>query len=226
MCAKIWCSFGDSITYQETWQPYVKEKYSLQHINCGVGSTTVGVPASPIINRPSFYTDERIGLGEYQNTRTSVTADGISYNLLLPNSPDIVTIMGGSNDVFYAYALGDASALSKSISEKNLFSFMGAYAYIIETLLAYKPTIKIFLLSPVWSAPIKNKENVFSLEDCAIATKQIADFYAVPFIDVYHESGIRYSTRKLYCQSDFVHPNSEGGKRIAELVCKAFARNL
>ncbi|MBE7025089.1 MAG: hypothetical protein E7408_03425 [Ruminococcaceae bacterium] len=216
---KIWCSFGDSITKQEKWQPFVLEAFPLEHINCGLGSTTVGVPASPLITHPAYYTDERLGLGKYADTKTAVTESGISYQLLLPNTPDVVTIMGGSNDVFYAHGLGGEA----DIREKNVHTYVGAYAYVIETLFAHDPAVKLFLLSPVWSAPLENVPAVFSLEECTQATRQLAQRYGVPFVDVYRESGITHATRQLYHQSDAVHPNEEGGKRIAALVKKAFA---
>lgn len=222
MDKKIWCSFGDSITYQEMWQPFVCEAVGLHHINCGVGSTTVGIPASGKITRPAFYSDARLGLGKYENTLTCVTADGISYNLLIPSNPDIITIMGGSNDMYYAYRLGDVSELSKRINEKNLYTYIGAYSYIIETLLRWKPDVSIFILSTVWSSPLENMTPVFSFEEYVQVTEKIAEYYSLPFVDVFNKSGINSISQGRYCQSDFVHPNSLGGKRIADVLLEEF----
>ena len=221
MKEKIWCSFGDSITYQEMWQPDVLRAFPMHHINCGVGSTTVGISTAREITRPAFCTDERMGLGEYRNISEYETADKIPYHLLLPHKPDVVTIMGGSNDVFYAQRLG---SLCDEITDKG--SFAGAYKYIIETLLAENPAVKIFLMSAPWSMPLENKENVFTLEECADTVKQLAALYGLPYIDVFHESGISEETVKRYCREDGVHPNEAGGKKIAEIVIRAFETYL
>ncbi len=221
MKEKVWCSFGDSITYQEMWQPDVLKAFPMHHINCGLGSTTVGVSLAREITRPAFCADERMGLGAYADIREAETADAIRYQLLLPQKPDVVTIMGGSNDVFYAQRLG---SMQDTASDRD--SFVGAYKYIVETLLSHSPAVKIFLLSAPWSTPLPNKDMVFTFEECAEAVKQIADFYGLAYIDIFHESGISEETVKQLCQEDGVHPNKEGGKKIAEVVVRAFEAQL
>lgn len=74
---KKWVSLGDSITYREEWQPFVITEFGLVHTNCGIGSTYLAGTSAT-----AFWQDVRL--------------DAVK----LPD-PDIVTILGGANDLVY-----------------------------------------------------------------------------------------------------------------------------
>ena len=78
---KKWVSFGDSITYRNLWQPTIAQLLGLTHTNCGIGSTSLsGGYMSGNTNLPSFWMPVRL-------------------NAVKAADPDIVTILGGANDV-------------------------------------------------------------------------------------------------------------------------------
>jgi hypothetical protein len=221
----VWCSFGDSITQQNRWQWYVEQNFNINHICCGLGSTTVATPyEGASITRPSFYTDERLGLGSYSETK-SATVDGVTYNLVIPNNPDIVTIMGGANDVKYGSGVGTNAELSKPLEEKDKETFYGAYSYIIERLLTWKPTLRIILITthnahfdrPNWCL------EGYSYKILADAVKEIGSYYAIPVVDVNSECGINKLTAETYLE-DGIHPNALGGELLAERVIPEFSK--
>lgn len=224
MDKKVWCSLGDSITYQNKWQPFVAEKLHLRHINCGIGSTTVSRPKKSLPN-PAFYTDERLGLGKYSDVKKTTLENGVEYNLVIPNKPDFVTIMGGGNDSLFGYEIGEERELEKDISTKKLDTFIGAYSYIIEKLLTNDPLLKIAIISLFQTFSNTSYKRAFTKEELFTATKKVADYYALPFVDLKHTCGFNCITKDVYLP-DGVHPNELGGKRIAEIVLRVLSYNL
>lgn len=215
-----WCSFGDSITQYNKWQWYIERKVNnIEHINCGLGSTSL---AEAGMSRPALCKDERLGLGDYSEVKSS-TVDGETYNLVIPNNPDIVTIMGGANDVKYGKGLGTSEEFEKALAVKDTTTFYGAYSYIIEQLLTWKPTLRIILIT-THNAHFENPDFCtagYNYKDLADAVKEIGAYYSVPVVDVNSECGINKLTAEKYL-SDTVHPNERGGKLIAERVIPEF----
>ena len=84
LSGKSWDSFGDSITDHGFWQPLVLQDIPLEHRDHGIsGSCVCGPGLNP------FWSEERI-------------------SALIADQPDIITIMGGTNDFFSAYPIGSA----------------------------------------------------------------------------------------------------------------------
>ena len=194
-----WSSFGDSITKQELWQPYVANQYNLIHSNCGIGSTTL---AGTKIK--SFWHSERL-------------------NTLKETMPDIVTILGGANDLVADIPIGDINQFNLNIKHKDKKSFLGAYSYIIEDLLSWKPDLLIILLSTINAhrngSSIKHQSNL-TYKDYADATKKVASFYGLLCVDLYSNSGINEATEQLYT-CDGIHPYERGAIKIAATVIDA-----
>jgi hypothetical protein len=59
----------------------------------------------------AFYTDERLGLGKYSDVEKTTLENGVEYNLVIPNKPDFVTVMGGGNDSLFGYEIGEEREL-------------------------------------------------------------------------------------------------------------------
>ncbi|HHX73079.1 MAG TPA: SGNH/GDSL hydrolase family protein [Clostridiales bacterium] len=215
----LWCSLGDSITFRNSWQPFVTQALELTHVNCGIGSTTVAFPARHV-TRPAFCTDERLGLGEYAHVKRLVTDDGVPYAPVLSHAPDIVTIFGGANDTLYTKALGDESELAKPIEEKDRTVFFGAYSYVVEALRKHQPGVNLFLITLFPMTSNHQIPVVITQEECNRAIRKIAEYYNLPVIDLAQELG-HWKEEYLPFLPDGVHPNEEGGRVIAKVVTEA-----
>lgn len=203
LSGKSWDSFGDSITDHGFWQPLVLQDIPLEHRDHGIsGSCVCGPGLNP------FWSEERI---------TALIAD----------QPDIITIMGGTNDFFSAYPIGGVEELSRPLEEKDRNSFLGAYAYLVERLQAALPECKIFIMSTpqnYFDFQLKGPEpNQAGLKtaDYAKACRKIAEHYGCGFIDVF---GIPYKDDQAFMadHDDGIHPNGSGAAKIAVLVSSAF----
>ena len=193
---KKWVSFGDSITAQNTWQPIVAEKLGLVHVNCGIGSTCLA-GATEETDLPRFWQDVRL-------------------NVVKEADPDIITILGGANDLFSYIQIGDVAEFDKVIGEKDKSTFLGAYSYIIENLLTWKPTLKIIILTTTFAHDNVDKSGQ-CYTDFADASREVAHHYGLLCADLYRKTGFNKLTQGTYTK-DGIHPNAVGGARIAEVV--------
>ena len=194
---KKWTSFGDSITQYAKWQKYVAEEMGLIHSNCGQSSTPVSGSSNS-----AFHQDTRI-------------------NAVINNNPDVITILGGANDCNLGLTLGTIEECEKTLNNKNRNTFYGAYSYIIEKLLTWKPSLRIFIMTTMFAYyETPNQTTGLTFKDYAKACKEIAYYYSLPCIDLRAELGLNKITASVLLESDRIHPNDLGGKRIAELVIR------
>lgn len=186
---------GDSITYGGCMNKF------LEHINgvkLGVNGATIRQGTNSIIAQAE-----------------NITSD---Y--------DSVVIMGGTNDSphissngeFISSALGTIQNIGSTF-DKN--TFYGAYQYIIEKLLETNPKIKILLVCPprAYSSDTKEKE----LEKIGEAVINIANFYGLPYTDLWHRCPINLITNQTYLQ-DNLHPNGDGNNLIGNMVMGDFVK--
>ena len=200
---KKWCSYGDSITEQNRWQNLLVAKYGLIHTNKGLGGSCV--------------------TGETDNTVAPMT-DSARINSI-DTDTDIITVMGGTNDFDYCADIGTIDAFQESYNEAT---FMGSLASIVKKLQARCPNARIILMSLVNSRGVTGQNSDdqqvsrygFTPYDFAKATKEVAEWLSVDYIDTW-SCGINQLNRAKYI-SDSVHPNDEGGKMIAFKIMQYF----
>lgn len=210
LAGKIWVSLGDSITFQELWQPHIYNLLDLTHVNCGIGSTALA------------------GAGATAFHQT------VRLDAVIAADPDIVTILGGANDITSnAISIGTSAEFVKPLTgegAKDTATFLGAYSKIIETLLAWKPTLRIIILGTTWAhgdgVDVRPAGSTLTYTDFSNASKIVAQYYGLPFADLHGETGFNAFTmgaapNNIY-SSDTIHPNAEGGKRMSEVVDKVF----
>lgn len=190
---KKWVSFGDSITAREAWQGDVVSRYNLLHTNCGQGSTCIGIYANDPLANDAMCQAGRL-------------------NAIKTKNPDIVTILGGAND--NSYQSGSNIGLESNLEDKDTSTFIGAYSYIIDNLLTWKPSLRIIILSPTRDFLTTHVATVKNYVDAA---RMVADFYGLPFVDLYNRMGLNSLNKTTYL-TDNIHPNSAGGKLISGLV--------
>lgn len=234
---KTWCSYGDSITGYNVWQPYVTEYFGFsEHYQCGVGSATF------VISDLKWYANEdgsfnsQPGLGNITSAPAGTTehegylcsTDRIETSI--PSDVDLVVIMAGTNDAGPSVSapLGD---LSYPFDETT---FMGAVASTVVKIQEHCPHAAIVLASPFsgrgYEAEGQSKEemrqnqtepvfNVLGLTtlDYAKAVKEVAEYLSIPYVDVFESCGVNSFNRYGYLE-DLVHPTKEGGKAIAEVM--------
>ncbi len=208
LVGKKWVSYGDSITWgskiesgQKRWQDYIIKRYSISlHKNMGIGSTAIACKEG--VTLPAMCTDDRL-------------------NSLIAENPDIVTILGGANDLSYDIPIGT----DEDIANKNKSTFKGAYAYIVEKVLSAKPDTVIVLMGMYLCAQsYYTGVKTHTLKEYAQATKEIAERFGLPFVDL-NECGFNsynFNTTDGIFTDDGIHPNAEGVKRIAMVVSKWF----
>ncbi|CAK0767706.1 hypothetical protein CCP3SC15_360032 [Gammaproteobacteria bacterium] len=191
LTGKHFTSYGDSVTAQESWQPAVIADIGMSHTNLGIGSTTLAYVPAWEATYPSFVNATRLAALEASN-------------------PDIITILGGANDLARSVPIGTSAEFSAALGSKNKETFLGAYSFLIETLLTWKPTLEIILMTMY-------KSGYNTYPTYVQATLDVADFYALPCINLNNESGFSPFNIATYT-TDNLHPNAAGGKRIATLV--------
>ena len=185
-------SYGDSIVARNDWQPYIASFYdNVTLVNQGIGSTTVAYIESRETQYPCLLNATRIANLESQN-------------------PDVVFILCGINDLALNVSLGTTTQLITPFASKDITTYYGAYSKLIETLLTWKPTLRIVLMT-IMSTPQYNATQF------AQAVRDIADYYALPYIDLATKCGISRYNSSAYT-SDGLHPNTAGGKIIGSLA--------
>lgn len=200
---KNWVSYGDSMTARNGWQPYVVSKFNLIHTKLGIGSTKIAGTSN--VSLPCMWEDVRI-------------------NAVKAANPDVITIMGGNNDWALGIGIGTDSEFELALENKDKTKFKGAYSYIIETLLTWKPTLRIFLMTTPFGTNTNtekheptNATTALTIRDFSKATEEVAKYYGLPCIDIRGEAGVNGFSRSAYI-SDNVHCTEAGWKRMAEVV--------
>ncbi len=233
---KTWCSYGDSITGYNVWQPYVTEYFGFsEHYLRGVGSATF--VQSDLI----WYANEDGSLNSQPGIAGVTEAPSGTHEVegylcsderiqTVPADVDLVVIMAGTNDAGPSISapLGD---LSYPFDETT---FMGAVASTVVKMQEHCPDAVIVLASPFsgrgYEEEGQSKEEMrqnqtepvyndlgLTTYDYAKAIEQVAEYLSIPYIDVFESCGVNQFNRYEYLE-DLVHPTEEGGKAIARVM--------
>ena len=195
-------TYGDSHVAQGLWQDAVVTYFNISsHTNLGVSSSTVAINSSATV--APFVDATRIAGIE--------TAD-----------PDTIIIIGGTNDVHLETPMGTRSELSASLNNKNKNTFYGAYSYLIETLLTWKPTLKIIMCTTPQG--YYDSMHTTSYEEISNIIKDIANYYSIPVANIFGDCGINKTNLSTY-SNDLIHYNSTGNKRVSKLIISTINNN-
>gem|GEM_PF-1524098 len=223
LAGKKLVTIGDSMTSESTWQPYLVEAtglvWSFYETSKGmIGSPMMGIGGATI--RPVLLDD---GKGNYipgKGPGQSVYARATSvknYN------PDIIILWGGQNDskpdanfdIYEApYNGGEISGSASSVP-----TFVASYKGTLEILIKDNPKAKIYAMTVMYNGLIggPNQINYERAESYNRIIREVCKMYSVEVIDLFSEVGITPLNASLYLR-DAVHPNREGGKKIADLI--------
>lgn len=194
-------TYGDSHVARGAWQQYVIEYFDIElHTNLGVGSSTVAINNKA--TKLPFVDDERLAE-------------------IMDENPDTIIIIGGTNDVHLETPLGTIKDLETDFESKNKSTFYGAYGFLIETLLTWKPTLQIVLCT----TPQGYYDSIHPLKYAEVseAIKNISFFYSLPIADVFGECGINKINLTTY-SDDLIHYNELGNKRMASVIIETIKK--
>lgn len=196
---------GDSITagagassYDKSYVPVFAELSGAEAKNYGIGGTRIARQVN-IIGDNQYDRDFLMRVDE-------MDADA-----------DIVIVFGGTND----YGHGDAPM--GNFESRDVKTFYGAMHCLCLKLLNKYPNADILFMTPLH----RENEDAF-VSDAGIsklplskyvsAIKEVAEYYALPVLDLYSVSGIQPKVdviKELY-MPDGLHPSDKGARRTAE----------
>lgn len=202
---KILCTYGDSITAQQTWQDYVQRELGFsKYYNQGVGGRRLMAMA----------TDECLA---------EITEDF-----------DVILVMGGTNDWAQDRTIGAENDINTD-DQTFTGTFYGGLNALMKKLTTKYPTKRIVFMTqtPVKNSNGENfflkkgsadglkNSNGNTTRDFAKATLNACGNNHVPCIDLnslvgWNENNI--SSFVLNENDMFFHPTSIGGKRMAECI--------
>ncbi|MCT3240312.1 SGNH/GDSL hydrolase family protein [Lactiplantibacillus plantarum] len=133
---------------------------------------------------------------------------------------DLIIVWFGINDFHVGHKLG-------IFGDGDQSTVFGAADYVFKTLITNNPTSKIIVLTPMKQHGYNTRPDSFTKNaqgllqiDYVNAIKQVADYYSLPILDLYAESGIspfipEQATAYL---RDGLHPNQAGEYRVANKI--------
>lgn len=196
---------GDSITeghgvscIENRFTDLMAAEYGIRAVNHGIGGTRIARQRTP-----SFWPDH--------------DKDFISRVPELADDADLIVVFGGTNDWGHGDApLGD-------MEDRTPWTFFGALHTLYTDLISRFPDRLIVVLTPLHRL---NEEDLTdengrkrqgTLLDYVNAIRRVAQYYSLPVLDLYKESGLQ--PRVPVIQNMFVpdglHPNDAGHTLIA-----------
>ena len=138
----------------------------------------------------------------------------------LDKNADYVFVFGGTND----YGHGDAA--KGRMTDRTPDTFYGALHDLYQKVQKTFPEAEIIVMTPVHRTDEARDYNEIgirnwgTLGDYVEIIREVAQYYALPVVDLYKESGIEPQEdfiRERYCP-DGLHPNDAGHERIYRLL--------
>lgn len=226
VAGKKYVALGDSITYGfiprnapnypgqlKSYAVLTAEKLGMSFVNAGISGNTLAQ------------------IGEVQNPMCVRYTD-------LPDDADVITIMGGTNDIRRGVPLGDFNSRSPQTWYGALHQLLGGLykKYFIDQ--GTNTKTKIIMLTPI--KLVKNRATteggtatLYDFTDYIKAIKEVADYYSIPVFDWNKECLINPHLNSTYegvsDQSpgwfnpyvpDGTHPNEAGAEIMAQALSK------
>lgn len=175
-----WYALGDSYTEQGYYTSKIVEKTGMILTNYGVGGTR---------------------LADSDGNQSKAMC--YRYLDMSEEKPDLVTVMGGTNDCYYS-TLGKAG-------DTTVSTVAGAIYVIFKGLQEkYPDTPILFATMPVrWDNKFEDYANIM-IDACK--------YWRIPCVDIYHNCGFNEWNKSVYnLNNDNIHVNANGGKVLAQL---------
>ena len=132
---------------------------------------------------------------------------------------DIVVVFGGTND----YGHGDAPL--GEMNDRTVWTYYGALHVLFTALIEKYPAAQIVVLTPLHRDD--EEKRTPTLKPFVDATRQVAEFYSLPVLDLWANYGIqpRIPVMKNMYVPDGLHPNDAGHAILANKL-RAFLEQL
>ena len=139
---------------------------------------------------------------------------------------DLIVVFGGTND------FGHGDARFGVFEDRDEYSFYGAMHSLLRRLISKYPKGRIVFMTPLHrlSEMLDINERGLKrhlLKDYVNAIREVCEYYSVPVLDLYSNSGMQPSVeiiKEMY-MPDGLHPSDLGAERIANML-SSFVMNL
>jgi len=224
--SKKMCSYGDSITAQNLYQPTAMAMIGItNHYLRGVGSSRVQDSdySGEVAEKMTFYVNAD---GTYNNRPTrfggtvdeapagtsEIYANMVTQNRIdtIPIDTDLLLIMGGANDISTLGTLADVEAEDTT--------FYAAYKLMLTRIHTRIPGARVVLIGYPFHKTadlVTSLTNGYHLRRNAI--KEIAEAYGYPYIDLRALCGWNTLNADDFL-FDNVHLDDAGGVRVGEVI--------
>jgi len=187
---------GTSCTENRYSDVLVKMAGFANNYNYGIGGTRLARQQKP--NLAAYVDNESFGERYDQ----------------MEDDADIVMVFGGTND----YGHGDAPF--GSFEDRTMDTYCGSIHYLMQGLIEKYPEAQIVFVTPLHrqGENVPNASNHLPLKAYVDKIRETAEYYSIPVLDLYANSGIYADCmkhRELY-MPDGLHPNDAGAKKVAE----------
>ncbi|MBR2860766.1 MAG: SGNH/GDSL hydrolase family protein [Clostridia bacterium] len=201
---------GDSITEGCGASDFSKGYVNLIHEKYGAVCRNYGVGGSRIARQQ--------GLDEYLGSNRDYVMRAQEMDL----DADLVSVFGGTND------FGHGNVPLGTFEDRDVFTFYGALHTLCIYLLTNFTKSQLMIITPFHRL---NEENGCmdyngnlkpDLETYVNAIRKVAEYYSIPVLDLYANSGIQPnvpSIKETY-MPDGLHPNDLGYELLADKIAK------
>lgn len=139
---------------------------------------------------------------------------------------DVVVVFGGTND------FGHGDAPLGCFSDRDVYTFYGALHVLIDRFVNKYPEARIVFMTPLHRLSEDSVTNSQGLRCEPLiryveAIREVCEYYSIPVLDLYKNSGIQPSVdilREIY-MPDGLHPSDKCAERLAHML-EAFLKNL
>ncbi len=136
----------------------------------------------------------------------------------MDDDADVVVVFGGTND------FGHGDAPIGCFDDRTPDTFYGACHVLFSGLIKKYLGKEIVILTPMHRDFERNEfvpgkgDHPYILEDYVNIIREVAEFYSLPVLDLFRESGLQPAVKEIKekYMPDGVHPNDEGQKVIAK----------
>lgn len=210
---KRWACFGDSITQkdQSAYQNNKLRYYDIVAPELGLTCINYGRATT------GYSTTGNVSNGQYYVRMQNIN----------PNDFDFMTIMGSTNDIS---GMSNGTIQLGNYDDTGTTTVCGCINTTLDYYYALAPLKPIGMISmlPTYAYGPDLIESTVA-ENYVNAQKQICANRGIPFLDLYHGSGMRpwNDTVKaaLFGDGDGIHPNNEGIKWFAPMI-REFVKTL
>lgn len=197
---------GAGVTHDTRFSALIERDYGAACLNYGIGGTCIARDEETDEAHPDFVS--RI--------------DGMEENA------DAVVVFGGTND------FGHGSAPLGTAKDRTPDTFYGALHCLYAGLIKKYPCVPIIVLTPTHR---HNEDNpcgdrkpapVGTLADYVKIIREVAEYYSLPVIDMFAESGLqtRIPEAARMLIPDGLHPSEKGHEILARKIAMYLKNNI